>query len=151
MKYENDCYNLYVNNNYNVNVLKNLKRIMFVINGIDEFKNKLSSENQEKLNEFFTKTKDMNVINFIIIDSIDKIKKVEYENWFKECFNSSEGIWIGDGINDQFTLKVTIRTDEVRETIEDDFCFVIKRGKPVLVKYVSDFTISNSSESLNFD
>lgn len=151
LKYENDCYNLYVNNNYNVNVFKNLKRIMFVINGIDEFKNKLSSENQEKLNEFFTKTKDMNVINFIIIDSIDKIKKVEYENWFKECFNSSEGIWIGDGINDQFTLKVTIRTDEVRETIEDDFCFVIKRGKPVLVKYVSDFTISNSSESLNFD
>lgn len=139
LKYENDCYNLYVNNNYNLGVLKNQKKILFIINGIDGFKNKLSVENQGKINDFFSKAKDLGIINFILIDSIDKIKKVEYETWFKEGFNASDGIWIGDGINDQFTLKVSVRTDEVRETVEDEFCFVLVRGKPVLVKYVSDF------------
>lgn len=146
LKYENDCYNLYVSNNYNPSILKNQKRIMFIINGIDDFKNKLSIENQGKMSDFFTKTKDLEIINFILIDSIDKIKNIEYESWFKNSTNQSDGIWIGDGIDDQFTLKVSVRTDEVRESVSDDFCFVLKRGKPVLVKYVSEFNTQTNSE-----
>lgn len=139
LKYESDCYDLYVNSNYNLSVLKNQKKILFIINGIDSFKNKLTLENQNKINDFFGKAKDLDIINFIIIDSIDNIKKFEYETWFKNGFNQSDGIWISDGLNDQFTLKVSIRTDEIRESISDEFCFVLKRGKPVLVKYISDF------------
>lgn len=146
LKYENDCYNLYVSNNYNPSILKNQKRIMFIINGIDDFKNKLSIENQGKMSDFFTKAKDLEIINFILIDSIDKIKNIEYESWFKNSTNQSDGIWIGDGIDDQFTLKVSVRTDEVRESVSDDFCFVLKRGKPVLVKYVSEFNAQANSE-----
>lgn len=105
------------------------------------------------MNDFFSKAKDLGIINFVLIDSIDKIKKIEYETWFKDGFNASDGIWIGDGINDQFTLKVSVRTDEVRESTEDEFCFVLKRGKPVLVKYISDFTnkVDDEDEMLELD
>ncbi len=153
LKYENDCYDLYVKNNYNTNILRNQKRVLLIINGIDGFKSKLSIENQNKVNDFFSKAKDLGIINFILIDSIDNIKKVEYETWFKEGFNSSDGIWIGDRINDQFTFKVSVRTDEVRESVEDEFCFVLKRGKPVLVKYVSHFTsvADDKDEMLELD
>lgn len=146
LKYETDCYNLYTQNNYNLSVLANQKKILLVINGIEGFKTKLSEENKNKIGEFFSKAKDLGIMNYLIIDSIDNIKKVEYEPWFKEGFNASDGIWIGDGINDQFTLKVSVRTDEVRETVEDDFCFVLKRGKPVLVKYVSDFSVNQNDD-----
>lgn len=152
LKYEKDCYDLYEKNNFNLNVLSKQKKILLVINGIDAFKNKLNLENKNKISEFFTKSKDLGIINFLIIDSIDNIKKVEYESWFKENFASSEGIWIGDGIEDQFTVKVSVRTDEVRQSVSDDFCFVLKRGKPVLVKYVSDFKMNNDDEDvLNLD
>ena len=103
-------------------------------------------ENQNKLNDFFTKAKNLGIINYLIIDSVDNVKKFEYESWFKDSVNLSDGIWIGDGINDQFTLKVSVRTDEVRESVDDDFCFVLKRGKPVLVKYVREFETKLDSE-----
>ena len=89
--------------------------------------------------DFFAKVKDLNIINFIIFDEVENIKKVEYESWFKESFNANEGIWIGDGINDQFTLKPLVRTSQLKENIGDDFCFVLVRGKPVLVKYITEF------------
>ena len=133
-------------NNYNPAVLANQKKILIIISGIEEFKNKLSMENQNKLNDFFTKVKNLGIINYLIIDSVDNVKKFEYESWFKDSVNLSDGIWIGDGINDQFTLKVSVRTDEVRESVDDDFCFVLKRGKPVLVKYVREFETKLDSE-----
>lgn len=146
LKYQNDCYVIYENNNYNASVLQNQKRILLVINGIESFKNKLKIENQNRLEEFFNKTKGLDIINFIIIDSIDKIKKIEYDSWFKDNFDSSNGIWIGDQFDDQFTFKISVRTEELKEQVSDDFCFVLNRGKPVLVKYVSDFNIQNDDE-----
>ncbi len=148
LKYQNDCYDLYVKNGYNTQVLRNQKPILLVINGIENFISKLSSDNKLKVKEFFTKSKDLGIINFILIDSISKIKKVEYEAWFKEGFNANNGIWIGEGINDQFTIKIAVRTPEIKESIGDDFCFVVYRGKPVLVKYVNDFSINSSDEDI---
>ena len=144
LKFEQECYNIYENNGYNKQVLANQKPIIMVINGIENFKNKLSTENKNIIGDFFTKAKDLNVINFIIIDEVENIKKVEYETWFKEGFSPNEGIWIGDGINDQFTLKPLIRTPELKESIGDDFCFALTRGKPSLVKYVSEFKIESN-------
>ena len=146
LKYQNDCYDLYVKNGYNISVLRNQKPILLVINGIEDFISKLSSDNKAKANDFFTKAKDLGIINFILVDSIDKIKKYEYESWFKDGVNPNDGIFIGDGINDQFTLKISVRTPEIKESIDDDFLFVINRGKPVLVKYISDFSINKDEE-----
>lgn len=148
LKYVTDCYELYEKNNYNLSILSKQKKLLIILNGIDAFKNKLTIENQNKLIDLFTKAKSLELINFIIFDSIDKIKKVEYDSWFKDNFSSGDGIWIGDGINDQFTLKIAVRTDEIKESINDDFCFVIKRGKPVLVKYLRDFRVSNENEEM---
>ncbi len=148
LKYEQDCYGIYEQNGFNLSVLSRQKPILLLINGINGFISKLSEENKLKINDFFTRGKDLGIINFVLIDSVDKIKKVEYETWFKDNFNPNEGIFIGDGINDQFTLKVTVRTNEVKETIDDDFCFVLKRGKPILVKYISSFENNSSDDEM---
>lgn len=139
LKFEQECYSLYEQNGFNKQVLANQKPLVIVINGIEEFKSKLNDENKGKMGEFFTKTKDLGIVNFIIIDGVENVKKVEYDPWFKEGFNPNEGIWIGDGINDQFTLKPVVRTPELKENIGDDFCFVLVRGKPSLIKYLSEF------------
>lgn len=139
LKFEEECYSVYEQNNFNKQVLASQKPLILVINGIESFRSKLNDENKAKLSEFFTKTRDLNVVNFIIIDDIENVKKVEYDSWFKDGFNPNEGIWIGNGINDQFTFKTLVRTPELKENINDDFCFVLTRGKPVLVKYVSEF------------
>lgn len=140
------CYKILEQSNFNSVALSNQNRLNIIINGLDTFKTKLSEENKGKINDVFKKAKDIGIINLIIVDSINNLKKYEFDPWFKEGFNASEGIWIGNGIKDQFTFKPTIRTPEIRESITDDFCFVLLKGKPYLVKYVSDFSNSSDEE-----
>lgn len=146
LEYQTKCYDLYKDNNYNANVLSRQKPILLIINGIEAFKTKLSSDNKLKISDFFTKAKDLNILNFVIVDEMDKIKKNEFETWFKAGFNPNEAIWIGDGINDQFTIKPLVRTPELKESLDDDFCFILKRGKPLLVKYVKEFKQEDNIE-----
>lgn len=140
-KYLEKQYNSYINSGYNRDIFNGIKPIICIIIGIDEFKNKLSQENKNKYGSLFEKGKDLGIINFIIVDTIDIIKKYEYESWYKTTVNSSNGIWIGNGINDQFILKVTKKSNEMLSEIDDSFGFVIKRGKPVLIKFVENIDI----------
>ena len=132
----------YIKNNYSRNSFKDIKHNTIIILGFEAFANRLSPENKKKLGTLFEKAKDLEIVNFIIMDSVDKYKKIELEFWYKTCVNPNDGIWIGPGINEQYTLKVSQRTPELKEQINEEFCFVIKRGKPTLVKYVSKFDLN---------
>ncbi len=131
----------YVNNNYNRSIFDDKKKIYCIIIGIDSFKIRLSDENKARFNDLFINGKDLEIVNFIIVDSIDKIKKFELESWYKNCVNNNFGIWIGNGINDQFSLKISQKIEEMKEDVPNSFCFVIKRGKVQYVKYVENLEL----------
>lgn len=101
----------------------------------------MSNENKLKFGDLFTIGKDLGIINFILVDSIDKIKKIEFESWYKNAINNTNGIWIGNGINEQFSLKTNAKIEEMKKGIPDNFCFVINRGIPKYVKFVENFEI----------
>ncbi len=132
---------LFVDNNHNPNIFEDDAKITCIIIGIDAFKNKLKFENSSKFGSLFENSKDLSLINYIFIDSQDKIKKIEYDSWYKTVVNNTQGIWIGNGISDQFSLKINSVTKELRQEIPDNFCYVVKKGKAELVKYVEDFEI----------
>lgn len=71
--------------------------------------------------------------------SIDKIKKIEFESWYKAAVNDTNGIWVGNGINEQFSLKVSTKIEEMKKEIPSNFCFVVNRGIPKYVKFVESF------------
>ena len=50
----------------------------------------------------------------------------------------SEGIWLGNGIGNQFTLKVTTNSRVLRAEVPPGFGYVIKKGKAALMKLMSD-------------
>ena len=135
-KYLNDCNNVYMQNNFDKSIFKNQKKTYCIIIGINAFKNKLSAQNQSKLNDLFATASELDILSFIIIDSIDKIKLFEYEPWYKSNSNPNEGIWLGSGISDQFLINITRKIPEMKEDIDSNFCFVVRRGKPILVKYI---------------
>lgn len=58
--------------------------------------------------------------------------------WFKSNADLSEGVWIGNGIANQFTLKVTTNARVLRTEIEPNFGYVIKKGKATLIKFLSN-------------
>ena len=50
----------------------------------------------------------------------------------------SEGIWLGNNISNQFTLKVTTNSRILRAEIEPGFGYTIKRGSAILTKFLSE-------------
>lgn len=140
-KFTEDQNKIFKENNYDKTIFKNKKPIQCIIIGLESFKNKLSDENKLKFSELFTNSKDMEIINFIFVDTIDKFKKLELESWFKNITNLNEGIWIGSGLNDQFTIKLSNKPKEIRDEIPYGFGFVIKKGKGLYVKFLQNYKI----------
>ena len=90
------------------------------------------------------KARELGFLNFIISDSVSNLKRVETSNWYKTGFNNCKTVWIGPGINEQFTVKIANR---LRNDITDDFALVIYKGKYSIIKYISECKIEqNTSE-----
>jgi len=111
--------------------------ICFLIN-INALFNKLSSIEKGKFITLITDCKQKRNIKFIIVDTIDILKSISFETWYKPNIDLSEAIWLGNGIGNQFTIKVTTNSRILRAEVEPGFGYVIKKGKATLIKLMSD-------------
>lgn len=80
----------------------------------------------------------LGTIKLIMADTIDRIKSTAYEVWYKDNVDLGEGIWLGNGIANQFTLKVSTNARLLRAEIDANFGYIIRKGKAVLIKLISD-------------
>ena len=111
--------------------------ICFIYN-INTLLNKLSATEKAGFVELINSCKNKGNIRIFIIDTIDAIKTMAFEPWYKPNVDFSEGIWLGDGIANQFTLKVTTNARLLRAEVEPGFGYIIKKGKATLIKLMSD-------------
>ena len=136
MEFLKNSMDLYIKNNKDKNIFRNKKKIMCTIIGIDSFKEKLSDDNQINFEELFTLCNKLEIINYIFVEVESKLSSTTYEDWFKENHNNSDFIWIGRGIDDQYSLTVNSTIPELKDEIPDSFCFVVRKGKPEYIKFI---------------
>ena len=108
-------------NNYNI----------CIIIGIDKFLQTISEENmdfEEKLN----KAEQKGNYRFIIVDSASKIKDHEYDTWYKQYIENDNGIWVGNGFDDQYLISLIDRRG-INNSIGNSFGYFVKSGefKPI--------------------
>ena len=124
-------------NNMNVKSLKNERNLLCIIIGLDKFLSKLSDEEKTIFKELLLNNKDINKINFVFIDAPSSFKKYEFEEWFKNTVNCNEGIFIGTGITQQYTIKLNIQPMGIA-TIENDYAVVVKNAMPTVIKLINE-------------
>ncbi len=130
------------NSNYN-------QVLICIIIGIKKIVDSLDKEGKDILNMMFTNaTKYPDNYKFIFLDTIDSIKGVEYESWYKQIIDNNNGIFIGSGIDNQFVLKLSSTTKEMRSEISPNYGYIVYRGKSSKVKLLEFDDIKNSIESL---
>ena len=117
-----------IENNLNKN-----KQVICIIIGIDKFLNYLEN-GEEDLYETFKKAEELENYSFVIIDNASKLKNREYDEWYKEYVSGDTGIWIGNGISDQYLINVNTANKEVINSCGDSFGYVIKQEEPYLIK-----------------
>ena len=110
--------------------------LICIIHSYHELQSYLSADGKDKLQVFLDKGAGLNV-RMIIADSIDHIRSITYETWFKNQVSLSDAIWVGNGISDQYTLKINKITNAMYSELPAGFGYVITKGKPSVVKLVT--------------
>ena len=101
---------------------------------------KLTGDAKTNYNTLIENANIVQTIKFIFIDTIDVFKKIEYDNWYKTIAKNNQGIWLGNGVSEQYAIKITRLSRELQAEIPIGFGYIIKRGVPVLTKFLTSET-----------
>ena len=125
---------LYQQNSFQNNILKDKDKVTVIILGIETLLSRLDQNTKMTFTNNLNNAKDLETYNFIIIDQIEKIKNIAFEPWFKNNVDPSNGVWLGSGILDQFTLKLSTSPRELRKELDPGFGILVRKGKPYVMK-----------------
>lgn len=147
VKYINDNYEEKLDDLYNdvceINKTKPSNRTICIIYGIEKLKSKLADT--KKLLEFTKEVKKSDYFNIIMCDATKKLKSLDFENWYSEIKNNADGIWIGKGITDQLTFKISKITKEMTKEYKNNYAYLINESEAKLIKTI-DFEAKISGD-----
>ena len=75
-------------------------------------------------------------INIVIIEDLNKIDYIRSEDWYKQKFDNSNTIWLGNMIDDYYVNLITSTPRAIMDP-NNEFGYVIKNGKPIRVKLLN--------------
>ncbi|WP_251548764.1 type VII secretion protein EssC [Neobacillus muris] len=112
------------------------ENITCIVHSFSELQGCLSEDGKDKLKVFLERGNGLNV-TMILTDAADRLSSYSYESWFQKQASLNDAIWAGNGITDQFALKINKITNDMYKEIPEDFGYVISKGKVKLVKLLS--------------
>ena len=109
---------------------------IFVAPGAMKFK--LRDETKQIVNEMFSNANALENNFFIFADDYDDIKNLKVEEWYRTNVNTSNGIWMGDGVGSQMAINITNLTLEDRKLNYPCMAFMVNNGRKKNIKYIID-------------
>lgn len=109
------------------------KHTICVILGIDKF----LIECGNLPNNFSTvmaQLEEKGNFSVIIVENANKVKNHEFEPWYKNYITKENGIWIGNGIDNQYLITINSSRKELINNCGRSFGYVIRDGIAVLIK-----------------
>ncbi len=108
--------------------------LCFII-GIDKLINEIL-EDGTILTDAIKKAEENENYSFVIVENSNKIKDHEYDEWYKNYISGDTGIWVGNGIDDQYTINISSERSELVNNCGCTFGYVIKQGMATLIKLI---------------
>lgn len=115
-----------------------------VIFGIRKLLNMISEQHRDDFYTFIDKADSCYKYHFILIDSNSQMNSVCSDVRLKSKFANADGLWIGEGVTDQYLLKNSKITADLYQEIGTDYGYLFTRGRHKLIKI-----LSNRGETLN--
>ena len=114
-------------------IKENKKYNICLILGID----KLTSDiefGEQKIFEMLKLAEEKDNCNFIFVDNATRIKNHEYDDWYKTYVSGDTGIWIGNGIEDQYLIRANTIGIDVVNNCGMSFGYVVNQGEATMIK-----------------
>lgn len=124
-------------NNWNAPDGLDMHRVFCIVYGLSDLISHLSHDFNEDIKIMFEKIDPaFNVYMFIFESKVD-LANYSFENWYKQQINSN-GIWVGDGVLDQFVFNISKKSRDLSKEIDNEFGFIINRGRATFVKLLDN-------------
>jgi len=133
-------------NKYNESLDKNLKNNIILIFGIENFINKVNLTERIDLKLFFENAKRNDKFQFIIVDNDTTLKKFAYEDWYRNNVIANQGIWLGNGITEQYVIKLSKMDKKLYQEIGNKFGYLVENGMPSLIKLIDFLEDGDNNE-----
>ena len=143
-----DMNTKYKDSSFDPNSLKDEKERVCVIVGLEKFKTILAGEFDGAFSGLVSMLKGMPKVSFIIADTCDNMKKHEFEAWYKDTLSGTKGVWVGNGISGQYTLKSALSSRLLSAKIDKYFGYYVDGNTTVLVKFISEAGETEEYETL---
>ena len=143
-----DTFEKYKASGFDAESLKDQTEAVCFIIGFDKFKNVLGGDFDTAFGGLATMIKTMPKVNFVLVDTCDNFKKREFETWYKDTISGTKGIWLGNGMGTQYTLKSTLSSRILSTKLEKNFGYYIDGNTTVLVKFISELGDEEIYETL---
>jgi len=134
-----DLNEVYVNSGYDSESLNNYGDMVLVITGINKIKTILGANFDPLVGQPMMNAKKLSKLTYILVETFDNLKKLEYDLWYKDIVNSTRGIWIGNGLAEQSIFKLFSSTRSISNNIPNSFGYNIVSGMPTLFKYIESY------------
>lgn len=118
-------------------VLEPFDERVYILVGLASVLSRLSADGKEKLSLLLEKAESIYKLRFVIVDSASQCGHYNLEPWYRRQISGTDGLWLGDGIADQYQIKVNKVTSDLYEDLDSEYGYLVTRGRPVLVKLLS--------------
>lgn len=129
--------NHYKDADMDISVLDEYEEKCYVICGIKQLVDRLDSDLKDKFLTLLIKAQAFYKIHFVILETAMQIKSDEYSEWYRMHILNADGVWIGDGIADQYIFKLNKITRDLYDEVDNNFGYMISKNKPMLIKVLS--------------
>ena len=109
-------------------------REIIMLIGIGSLLSRIKPENKTAFSNAIITARNLDNYSIILVEGANMLKTLAYENWYKTCYEGNYGIWLGSGVAEQFTIKLTNIPRELRGELKEGFGINIVKGKPYVIK-----------------
>lgn len=118
-------------------VLEEYEQRVFILRGVKSIFNSLSVDGKDKLHVLLENGQAIYNMHFVMADAAASFEEFNAQEWYRRHMKQPEGVWIGDGVADQYTLKINRMSNEYYAEIGNLYGYRISKGKAVLIKSLS--------------
>jgi len=68
-----------------------------------------------------------------ILENVTKAKNHEYDDWYKNYITKEDGIWVGNGLDDQYLFDL-ISNRNIINNCGPSYGYAIKSGQEKMIK-----------------
>lgn len=126
------------NNNYkdtNGQPTVDMTPMLIVLNGYERLKNTLSEDGKDKLITILDKVEGFCNMFFIVSDGYRYVNQYYMDRWIgNRC--GGEGVWVGNGIDDQMRLPINRKSRELSKEIDVKTGYYVSDGNAKLMRLV---------------